>query len=65
MPVEAEDVFNVMEAHDSEVNGISCGQVRVADDDLACLLCDFEIHRQYLVNDLEHDLEAEYNQRSR
>jgi len=58
MPVEAEDVFDVMDPHDSKVNGIPCGQVWVADDDFACLLCYFEIHRQYLINDLEHDLEA-------
>ena len=58
MPVEAEDVFDVMDPHDSEVNGIPSGQLRVADDDLACLLNDVEIDRQHLIDDLEHDLEA-------
>jgi len=41
MPVEAEDVFDVMDPHDSKVNGIPCGQVWVADDDFSFPLYKF------------------------
>ena len=56
--VEAHDPLDPVVAHHRQVNGISRGQIRVADDDLACLLNDLEIDRQNLVDDLEYDLET-------
>jgi len=56
--VKAQDPLDPVVTHHRQVNGISRGQVGVADYDLACLLNDFEIDRQDLVDNLEHDLET-------